>query len=434
MSRPCVISLGVGKNYRNGLIRQAAGLKANWYLGTVRHYDDYPEGCPTQKEVPYGFKPYLMDVARRDGFNPVLWMDAPCVPVKRLDRVFAEAANRGYMFQWSPNNTGEWCSDAAAAAQGLTRAQVNAMPRSFWATAMCLDFRHDVANEFMDKWLAASRDGKSFPGSRKNDDGSVSADPFVRGHRHDQAVASILSHKLNMPGHARLVAYDADSIMPMSDWTNAQLCQPGFPAFILCNHNCKFSEKEIYELMHWAANRDLYVANPGPERQRYLDDTGLNSHSFDGMKVLDVGSGPMGCLLAFDNCERHSLDPLADAYWSMQYPKWSGVEMHEAASEVMPFADASFDAVVCINALDHVDDLTKTALEIKRVLKHGGKLMIHAHYHPPTITEPISLNHAVMQQHFGWCLGLKKRQVFTKDCGRSVPAPGEEFWIWTNME
>ena len=35
----------------------------------------------------------------------------------------------------------------------------------------------------------------------------------------------------------------------------------------------------------------------------------------------------------------------------------------------MPFEDGFFDAVISVNAIDHVNDFAETAKEIKRVLK-----------------------------------------------------------------
>ena len=42
------------------------------------------------------------------------------------------------------------------------------------------------------------------------------------------------------------------------------------------------------------------------------------------------------------------------------------------AGEQLPFADATFDAVVCMEVLEHVDDPGAVVAESARVLRHGG--------------------------------------------------------------
>ena len=46
-------------------------------------------------------------------------------------------------------------------------------------------------------------------------------------------------------------------------------------------------------------------------------------------------------------------------------------------TESLPFDDNRFDSIVCVNALDHFDDVWKATLEIERVLRPGGKLFLN---------------------------------------------------------
>ncbi|ATE73105.1 methyltransferase type 11 [Lysobacter capsici] len=54
-----------------------------------------------------------------------------------------------------------------------------------------------------------------------------------------------------------------------------------------------------------------------------------------------------------------------------------------AAAERLPFADATFDAVMSMNVLEHVKDPFRAASELVRVLKPGGELMCVAPFLQP---------------------------------------------------
>ena len=61
----------------------------------------------------------------------------------------------------------------------------------------------------------------------------------------------------------------------------------------------------------------------------------------------------------------------------------------QGGAEQIPFPDDYFDIISSFNSLDHVDDLTKSISEIKRVLKPGGKFLLISDIHSyPTICEP----------------------------------------------
>jgi ubiquinone/menaquinone biosynthesis C-methylase UbiE len=55
------------------------------------------------------------------------------------------------------------------------------------------------------------------------------------------------------------------------------------------------------------------------------------------------------------------------------------VEVTAAAAEALPFADASFDVVVCTLVLCSVPDLSRALAEARRVLVPGGALVYIEH-------------------------------------------------------
>lgn len=172
------------------------------------------------------------------------------------------------------------------------------------------------------------------------------------------------------------------------------------------------------------------------QKVKYLNDLQLGVDEFAGMRVLDIGSGPFPSGLCFTNCDVYSLDPLIDSYLTAGYPlhcyEARGRFVH-AKAESMPFDDGFIDAVISVNAIDHVNDFGQTAKELKRVLKQGGKFRMHVHYHPKTKAEPLELNDEVFFKNYSWVTNLKKISESKKKTGTSLEDNNEELYVvWGN--
>ncbi len=88
-----------------------------------------------------------------------------------------------------------------------------------------------------------------------------------------------------------------------------------------------------------------------------------------GGLVLDLGGNRIGKRGAFD-IERY---PLRVVYANLSVVKKPHIRTDAA---VLPFGDASFDAVICSEMLEHVPDPPAVLSEIQRVLKPGGALLV----------------------------------------------------------
>ena len=468
----CVISMGVGKRYPLGIRRLRDALKI--HAPDVDHFlwDEYPADCPVQADHLYGFKVWCFNHVRKLGYDTILWMDSACVPVRPLAPLFDLIEQQGHAFQEHWANNGHWTHDAACKATGITRSECLAMKPSVWATAYGIDLRHPRSQRFLER-LGALLDSGAFAGPRINLNGCHSSDMRVRGHRGDQSLITILAYQLGMGLRPNLVAFDPGQRIPLVGYGE----RPGiadFPAYLahsgsgqkeregdavknwgefhfwsieaqwvpywLRGHPKAWPDlprppQEEWETRYDATSNALMTYSKWYYERRYLEDCNVAHDAFAGKKVLDVGCGPFPCLLGFTDCERHGLDPLLDSYSSGQYPLhiWSteyGYHYHEATAEDMPFEDASFDVVVCVNGLDHMRNLPQTAAEMRRVLRPGGQILLHVHYHAPTAIEPIVINDAVIVKYFGWVERLAREEKAVKDCGRSKPGPGEKFVVW----
>jgi hypothetical protein len=210
-----VISLATAnREYPRGLARLQARLRESGFPGDVLVWPpgSFPAGCPTRLESPFAFKPFCFREAAERGYESILWLDSSCVPLQPLDPLFDELESSGtLLFRNRDYRVGEWCSDDALAELGLTRDEACDLPEVN-AAAVGLDLRHPVAATFLEEWHAAAVAGTAFRGTREplateadyhavkwNREGRVSADPRVRGHRHDQTVAGVLAHRLGLP-------------------------------------------------------------------------------------------------------------------------------------------------------------------------------------------------------------------------------------------
>ena len=115
------------------------------------------------------------------------------------------------------------------------------------------------------------------------------------------------------------------------------------------------------------------LKNMVPGRLRYF----AQFTDWAGQTVLDLGCA--GGFMAEALQERGALvqgsDPAQDAIAAARRhaaAEGRDIEYQVGVGEALPYASASFDVVVCVDVLEHVQDLPKVIAEIARVLKPGG--------------------------------------------------------------
>ena len=96
-----------------------------------------------------------------------------------------------------------------------------------------------------------------------------------------------------------------------------------------------------------------------------------------GKAVLDLGcaGGFMAEALAARGTQVTGIDPAAGAIAAARAHAAQGgldITYDVGVGEALPYADTRFDAVVCVDVLEHVADLPRVLAEVARTLRPGG--------------------------------------------------------------
>ncbi len=112
-----------------------------------------------------------------------------------------------------------------------------------------------------------------------------------------------------------------------------------------------------------------------PSRPISLSDSfSLDPRFFDGKGVLEVGCAPLSRIhYVHEASSRVGLDPLVVDMKNF-FPH--GTSPVQGVGEHLPFADQTFEVVLCINTLDHVFEPVLLLKEMHRVIRNGGALLL----------------------------------------------------------
>jgi len=142
------------------------------------------------------------------------------------------------------------------------------------------------------------------------------------------------------------------------------------------------------------------------EQDGFLRHLNLSS----GRTLLDVACGSGGPALriaAKTGCAITGIDlhdqALANARaLAEERGLGSMARFHAAdAREPLPFPDASFDAITCIDAINHLPDRPRTLAHLERVLAPGGRLLFTD---PVVVTGPLTSDEVARRSSIGFFL------------------------------
>ena len=138
------------------------------------------------------------------------------------------------------------------------------------------------------------------------------------------------------------------------------------------------NKQEIYDAAaaQWWSDDLRWVRtlkNLVPARLKFFD----RHIDWAGKTVLDLGcaGGFMAEAIAARGAHVTGIDPAKEAIAAARsHAAQSGLDIRydTGEGEALPYDDAAFDAVVCVDVLEHVSDLGQVLQEVARVLKPGG--------------------------------------------------------------
>lgn len=183
-------------------------------------------------------------------------------------------------------------------------------------------------------------------------------------------------------------------------------------------------QTELYaEIRREAFGKDIGQSSwiTASEQDRALDSLLLGP----GKIVLDVACGSGGPALRMaekSGCSVVGIDIHEQAIstaqsLAMQRKLAARAEFRRVnAGEALPFADFTFDAITCIDAINHLPDRRRLISDWARVLKTGGRLLFT---NPTTITGPLSAEEIAIRSSIGFFLfvplGYDERVI--AECG-----------------
>lgn len=209
MSR-AVVSVATTDHYCRGQARLRSALEAvNQDYETWQHE---AAGWPMHRDKPYAMKAYALKAAVARGHETLLWCDSCIVPVKPLGPLWERIERDGYWMSANGFSNAEWTAESAYTSLlpllGLEAAvRLNRTIPHVVATAFGISLKHELGRAFLEEYFRLASETRAFcgPWINSNAPGARRADgvrcapcgpPDVRGHRHDQAAASVIAWRL----------------------------------------------------------------------------------------------------------------------------------------------------------------------------------------------------------------------------------------------
>ena len=170
---------------------------------------------------------------------------------------------------------------------------------------------------------------------------------------------------------------------------------------------------------------------------RFLEICKLPSLS-PGARVLDAGCGPAGIFMALSHYRVDAIDPLLAEYARLPHfrpDNYPWVRFYPVTLESFP-GEETYDLVFCVNAINHMEDVTRSAGLLYACLKPGGVLVVSADVHKYRALRclfrllPLDVMHPFQEDHRGYRTlfsgaGFSELNGFRYKKGLIF-----DYWVW----
>ncbi len=187
----------VNAGWDGDYIMQSLDGYCDHYMGVPIEIGRYPQSKEyplnnNHAEIPYGFKPTLIQEAYEKGYEQIIWCDSTIRMAKNPSPLLEMAANSGVVaFDNLGHPLKNWISDVCLKSLAITEQELEGI-KQIMACVIIFDLSNSKGLSIFKEWISKAHDGQSF----QNGYGSK-RQGFV-AHRHDQASLSGILWKNNV--------------------------------------------------------------------------------------------------------------------------------------------------------------------------------------------------------------------------------------------
>ena len=171
----------------------------------------------------------------------------------------------------------------------------------------------------------------------------------------------------------------------------------------------------LYELVMWNMNKHK-------RRLRRWTRNYLKKHSYDGARVLCIGDG-----LGFDTAYFAQLGYNVTYFERCDYSRQFAEKVFaETAGQIQVITEENlvghdrYDAVVCLDVLEHVPDVDCFVAKLAGYLRKGGNLIVHAPFYMIHRSKP---THLKSNRRYSGSLSLYRKHSFALIDGKPLWMP-----------
>ncbi len=147
------------------------------------------------------------------------------------------------------------------------------------------------------------------------------------------------------------------------------------------NRNKKWLIAQEYEKAFW---RD-YIDFEDQDHKKTLETRALFFENYIKIhkvklkpcaKILEIGGAGWPTVNFFSFGKKYTIDPLAENHKNLFGDYYKDIPLVKGKAESLSFKENCFDIVIILNTLDHCENPYEVLVEIRRVLKRNGVMLL----------------------------------------------------------